>query len=134
MDDVELIMCKCILSDWRGAEIKNTLLEGNCFHSADFTGANLENVSFHTCRLDVAPDMVNNPLNPSLIPVSFRGAKLQNIDFRRAFLRGCDFREAEIGRVNFEGADLTGAKLPEKYREIPELTEEQRKSIDWIKE
>lgn len=134
LDDVELIMCKCILSDWRGAEIKNTLLEGNCFHSADFTGANLENVSFHTCRLDVAPDMVNNPLNPSLIPVSFRGAKLQNIDFRRAFLRGCDFREAEIGRVNFEGADLTGAKLPEKYREIPELTEEQRKSIDWIKE
>lgn len=134
LDDVELMMCKCTLSDWRGAEIKNALLEGNCFHSADFTGANLENVSFEASRLDVAPDMDNNPLNPTLIPVSFREAKLQNIDFRGAFLTGCDFRGAEIGRVNFEGADLTGAKLPEKYREIPELTEEQRKSIDWIKE
>lgn len=132
MENSEFIGCKCILTDWRNSNIKNVAMEGNCMNCSDFSGSRLENVSMQGARLDVVPYSEEVPVNLAMIPVSFRNATLKNVDFSGAFLAECDFREAEMERINFEGADLSRAKMDAKYRDLLELTEEQKDSINWV--
>lgn len=133
-NEIEMYGCKCLLSDWHEAKIKNCFFDGSCFNSADFSDSYFENVSLLGTRFDIAPDMKDIPFNPTLIPTSFRNATLKNVDFRGSFLAGCDFSGAKIGRINFAEADMKNAKFPMEYRDQLELSDEQKNSILWVKE
>jgi len=132
MQDAEFVACKCMLTDWRGCHIKDVTMDGNVMNCSDFSDSTFENVSFIGVRMDVLPYSDEVPINPAMIPVSFRNAKLKNVDFTGAFLAECDFTGAEIGRINFLGADLRGARMEKKYRDVLELTTAQRNSIRWV--
>lgn len=134
MEETDFVGCKCMFTDWRCSHIHNVMMDGNCLNGADFTGSILENVSMTGVRLDVLPYSEEMPLNPAMIPATFRNATLKNVDFSGAYLAECDFRNACIGRINFAGADLRGAKIDSKYKELWNLTEEQNNSINWIEE
>ena len=85
-------------------------------------------------NFDVTPDIEDIPVNPTLIPVKFYKAKLNNVDFSGTYLAGCDFSGAEIGNVEFENADMRNAKFPVKYRETLQMSDEQKQEICWVKD
>ena len=132
LEEGQFLACKCMFTDWRNCHIRNIDMDGNCLNGADFSGSTLENVSMTGVRMDVLPYEETIPLNPAFLPASFRNATIKNVDFSGSFLAECDFRNASIGRVNFEGADLSGAKLDAKYKDVMNLTEEQKNSISWV--
>ena len=125
MGDTGLLCASCM------ENIQFELLQGNMDVNM---GSILENVSMTGVRLDVLPYSEEMPLNPAMIPANFRNATLKNVDFSGAYLAECDFRNACIGRINFAGADLRGAKIDSKYKELWDLTEEQKNSICWLSE
>ncbi len=132
IEDAEFVACKCMLTDWRGCHIKDVTMDGNVMNCSDFTDSSFENVSMIGVRMDVLPYSDDVTINLAMIPVSFRNAKLKNVDFTAAFLAGCDFRGAEIGRINFREAELKGAKMDKKYKDVLELTVAQKSSITWV--
>lgn len=132
IQDADFIACKCMLTDWRGCTIKDVTMDGNVMNCSDFSDSTIENVSMMGVRMDVLPFSEELPINPTMIPVSFRNAKIKNVDFSGAFLAECDFRGAEIGRTNFQEADLRGAKLDKKYKDVLELSVAQKNSIIWV--
>lgn len=134
VEESDVKACQCMYTDWQGCHIRNAVMDGNCMCGADFGSSILENVSMAGVRLDVLPYSEENILNLTLIPVSFHNAILQNVDFSGAFLAECDFHNARIGRVNFEGADMRNSRIDKKYKDILQLSEEQKNSICWLSE
>ncbi len=133
--------------DLTESEFSNSLLIGTKFYESDMHNVDFENcilwyANFEKSNLRRANfTNINNQfvIDKSLFdipihkPLNFKNTFLSLANFKNANLIYADFTGARLNETNFEGAKLDGAKIPEKYKDKLNLTEEQIAVIDWVK-
>jgi len=93
-------------------------------------------ISFKNTNLSESTMCWNDFIEVDFTDTDLSGADLRASIFRRvvfvrATLRNADLRRSSFPECDFTGADMTGAKLTLKQGERIQLSEEQRKVIDW---
>lgn len=120
--------------NWTGADLKNASFAKQRLTNIDFTGADLQGAVFHyaelgRCNFSLAKlkgaSFAFARLNQcrfdeaDLTDASFHGAVFRDNAFAKAVLAGADFSHTGraaypvSSKLNFEGADLTGASFAE---------------------
>jgi uncharacterized protein YjbI with pentapeptide repeats len=111
-------------ADLRGADLRHADLGGANLRGADLTEADLRGADLTRARLEGATLSRADLQEAMLQGADLRRANISAADLRRANLRGCSFRDADLQEadltdvvglleVQFAGADLSGARLPE---------------------
>lgn len=89
------------LTDFSGADLRNTDLR-----NAYFSHADLQNTNFQGACLEQA-----NLSQANLKGVDFSNADLEGADFSNANLDGANFSNANLKKTNFENASLRNVNL-----------------------
>jgi uncharacterized protein YjbI with pentapeptide repeats len=103
-------------ASWVRVEIRGSRLTG-----ATLAGAQLQDVAFRDCRMDLT---------------SFAGARLERTSFERCDLRESDFGEARLHDVRLHGCDLSDAYVADascSRTELRDGTYEELRGVSGLK-
>ncbi|UJF36439.1 pentapeptide repeat-containing protein [Paenibacillus hexagrammi] len=134
-----LNQCDLSRSVWNGAVLMGTRWESCMLAHTDLSFSLLLGADFSGCMLKgaklqgIIAGQGTMQMSEGAVPVSFRGADVQEADFTGADLRGAIFIDANVRHTNFQGARLDQALFSFEAREQLALSEEQLQSVIWVK-
>ncbi|AIQ11230.1 pentapeptide repeat-containing protein [Paenibacillus durus] len=116
----QFLSCVLMGSQWQEAHIEGGSFRGSLLSDADFRYSHLQGADFREASGQAYREQGHRV--PGLCGIRFDFANLDEADFTD--VHGFEY-------VSFEGASMYGTKVPRKYQQLWNLSDEQRKSIVW---